>query len=102
MAEFIMKQMVREAGLQDQFEIASAATSTEELGNDVYPPVKRLLFEKGIPCSGHSAHQITRKEYVHYDHIVVMDNYNLRNLERVIGPDKDRCESCRVLLEILK
>ncbi len=89
MAEFVMKQMVREAGLEDNFEIASAATSTEELGNDVYPPVKRLLHENEIPCKGHSAHQITKAEYEHYDHIIVMDNYNLRNLERVIGPDKD-------------
>ncbi len=89
MAEFVMKQMVKEAGVADRFEIASAATSTEELGNDIYPPVKRLLHEKGIPCKGHSAHQITRSEYAHYDHIIVMDNYNLRNIERVIGPDKD-------------
>ncbi len=89
MAEFVMKQMVRDAGLEDQFEIASAATSTEELGNDIYPPVKRLLHEKGIPCKGHSAHQITRAEYAYYDLIIVMDNYNLRNIERVTGPDKD-------------
>ncbi len=89
MAEFVMKQMVREAGLEDRFEIASAATSTEELGNDIYPPVKRLLHEKGIPCKGHSAHQITRAEYMYYDYIIVMDNYNIRNLERVIGPDRD-------------
>ncbi len=87
MAEFVMKKMVSDAGLADRFEIASAATSTEELGNDVYPPVKRLLHEKGIPCSGHRAHQITKNEYAHYDRIIVMDNYNLRNLERVIGPD---------------
>ncbi len=87
MAEFVMKDMVRKAGLEGEFEIASAATSREEIGNDVYPPVKRLLFEKGIPCSGHSAHQITKAEYARYDHIIVMDNYNLRNLERVIGPD---------------
>ncbi len=89
MAEFVMKHMVRDAGLEDSFEIASAATSTEELGNDVYPPVKRLLHEKDIPCKGHSAHQITKAEYDYYDHIIVMDNYNLRNLERAIGPDKN-------------
>ncbi len=88
MAEFVMKQMVRDAGLENEFEIASAATSTEELGNDVYPPVKRLLHEKGIPCKGHSAHQISKAEFAYYDHVIVMDNYNLRNLERVVGPDK--------------
>ncbi len=87
MAEFVMKHIVKEAGLEDRFEIASAATSREEIGNDVYPPVKRLLHEKGIPCKGHSAHQITKNEYAHYDHVIVMDNYNLRNLERVVGPD---------------
>ncbi len=90
MAEFVMKQMVREAGLEDRFEIASAATSTEELGNDIYPPVKRLLHEKGIPCQGHSAHQITKAEFDYYDHVIVMDNYNLRNLERVTGPDRHK------------
>ncbi len=89
MAEFVMKQMVEDAGVADRFEIASAATSTEELGNDIYPPVKRLLHEKGIPCKGHRAHQITRSEYAHYDHIIVMDNYNIRNLERVVGPDTE-------------
>ncbi len=87
MAEFVMKHLVREAGLENRFEVVSAATSTEEIGNDIYPPVKRLLHEKGIPFTRHSAHQITKNEYAHYDHIIVMDNYNLRNLERVIGPD---------------
>lgn len=90
MAEFVMKKMVREAGLEESFEIASAATSTEELGNDIYPPVKRLLHEKGIPCSGHSAHQTNKREYLHYDRIIVMDSYNLRNLERLIGPDTEK------------
>ncbi len=90
MAEFVMKKMVRDAGVEERFEIASAATSTEELGNDIYPPAKRLLHEKGIPCKGHRAHQITKAEYDHYDHIIVMDNYNLRNLERVVGPDTAR------------
>ncbi len=89
MAEFVMKKMVRDAGMEDKFEIASAATSTEELGNDIYPPVKRLLHNNDIPCKGHSAHQITKAEYDYYDYIIVMDNNNLRNLERVAGPDKD-------------
>ena len=63
MAEFVMKKMVREAGVADQFEIASAATSTEEIGNGVYPPVRRLLMKHGIDCSGKTARQMKKKGY---------------------------------------
>ncbi len=90
MAEFVMKHMVRQAGLEEQFEIASAATSREEIGNDVYPPVKRLLTAKAVPCKGHSAHQITKAEFEYYDYIIIMDKYNLRNITRVVGEDKNR------------
>ncbi len=90
MAEFVMRDMVEKAGVAESFEIASAATSTEEIGNDVYPPVKRLLHAEGIRCSGHGAHQITRGEYEHYDYVVIMDEYNRRNLERLLGPDTQK------------
>ncbi len=63
MAEFVMKHLVEQAGLSDQFEIASAATSTEEIGNPVYPPAKRKLAENGISCHGKTARQITLDDY---------------------------------------
>ena len=62
------------------FEIASAATSTEEIGNPVYPPARRLLNSKGIDCSGHAARQMTQRDYDYYDYIILMDHNNLRNL----------------------
>ena len=88
MAEFVMKKMVADAGIADQFEIASAATSTEEIGNPVYPPASRKLAEHGISCDGKTARQITRHDYEHYDYIVAMDVNNLHNLQRVLGEDK--------------
>lgn len=88
MAEFVMKKMVADAGIADQFEIASAATSTEEIGNPVYPPARRKLAEHGISCEGKTARQITLRDYEHYDYIVAMDINNLRNLQRVLGDDK--------------
>ncbi len=89
MAEFVMKKMVEEAGVSHLFEIASAATSTEEIGNPVYPPARRKLAEHGIGCDGKTARQITRGDYRHFDHIIAMDRNNLRNLRRVIGEDLD-------------
>ncbi len=92
MAEFVMKKMVADeaadpssalcrAGLSAaDFEIASAATSTEEIGNPVYPPARRLLNSRGINCDGHAARQMTQRDYNHYDYIVLMDRNNLRNL----------------------
>lgn len=89
MAEFVMKHIVEEHGLSDQFEIASAATSTEEIGNPVYPPARRKLAEHGIRCDGKTARQMTRADYRHYDLIIAMDHNNLRNLKRLIGDDID-------------
>ena len=84
-----MKHLVEERGLQDQFEIASAATSTEEIGNPVYPPARRKLAEHGIGCQGKIARQMTMEDYRYYDHIIVMDRNNIRNLRRLLGEDKD-------------
>ena len=63
MAEFVMKDLVAKAGLSDKFEIGSAATSTEEIGNPVYPPARRKLAEHGISCEGHAARQLTNRDY---------------------------------------
>ncbi len=87
MAEFVMKDIVRQAGLEDEFEISSAATSTEEIGNDIYPPAKRKLTEKGIPFTRRGARQITRHDYRYYDYLIGMDNYNIRNMTRIFNGD---------------
>ena len=87
MAEFIMKQLVGQAGREDDFEIASAAVSTEEIGNDIYPPAKRMLTSKGVPFTHRAARQMTRADYAYYDHIVCMDESNLRWMNYIIGND---------------
>ncbi|MBE5760186.1 MAG: low molecular weight phosphotyrosine protein phosphatase [Clostridiales bacterium] len=85
MAEFIMKKMVSEAGLDDQFEIASAATSTEQLHNPVYPPARELLEANGMDCSKKHARQISDHDFNYYDLILGMDESNIRNLKRRFG-----------------
>lgn len=90
MAEYIMKKLVKDAGMQDGFEIASAATSTEELGNPVYPPAKQKLAEHGIACNGHRARQVTVQDYYYYDIIVAMDSHNIRNMQKMFGGDPQR------------
>lgn len=89
MAEFIMKKLVSDAGLSGAFEIASAATSTEEIGNPVYPPARRKLAEHSIACDGKTARQLTRRDYERYDLLIGMDRYNIRNMERMCGGDPD-------------
>lgn len=89
MAEFVMKDLVNKKDMADQFEIASAATSTEEIGNPVYPPAKRKLKEHGISCEGKTARQMTKEDYTYYDYIIAMDRFNLRNMTRLVGNDPD-------------
>ena len=89
MAEFVMKDMVKKAGRAAQFEIASAATSTEEIGNPVYPPAKMILAEHGIDCAGKRARQLARRDYEDYDMLIGMDAANLRNMGRICGGDPD-------------
>ena len=85
MAEFIMKDLVRRAGREGEFEIASAATSREEIGNDIYPPAKRCLTAHGVPYERRSARQMTVQDTEKYDMIIAMEQYNLRNLRRLLG-----------------
>lgn len=80
LAEFLMKELVESKGLQNNFYIESAATSTEEIGNGVYPPVKRILKSRGIDCSDKHARQMSRADYDKFDYIVCMDSKNLRNM----------------------
>lgn len=89
MAEFVMKDMAEKRGLASEYEIASAATSREEIGNPVYPPAKRKLNEHGIACSGHRARQMTKRDYEYYDLIVCMDGANIRNARRIAGGDPE-------------
>ncbi len=87
MAEFVLMDMVKKRGLEEQYEIASAATSREEIGNPVYPPARRKLAEHGIGCAGHRARQMTKYDYGYYDLIVCMDRANVRNASRITGGD---------------
>ena len=89
MAEFVMKDMVAKAGLSDRFHIESAATSTEEIGNSVYPPARSILAEHGISCKGKTARQMTRADYDRFDMIIGMDRWNLRNMQRICDGDPE-------------
>ena len=89
MAEFVMKDLVRRAGLEDKFIIESAATSTEEIGNEVYPPARRKLAEHGIGCKGKTARQMTRGDYNRFDLLIGMDEWNIRNMNRICGGDPE-------------
>lgn len=91
MAEFIFKDMVACRGLSDQFYIASAATSTEEIwngqGNPVYPPARQELARHGISCEGKRAVQIQKSDYDKYDYLLGMEQRNIRNMMRILGRD---------------
>lgn len=89
MAEFVMKDLVRKAELAEEFSIASAATSTEEIGNPIYPPARRKLAEHGIGCAGKTARQLRREDYDRFDLLIGMDGANLRNMRRICGGDPD-------------
>ena len=89
MAEFVMKDLVKKAGLEAEFEISSSATSTEEIGNPVYPPARRKLAEHGIGCAGKTARQLRKSDYSMYDFLVGMDSVNLRNMRRICGGDPE-------------
>lgn len=89
MAEFVMKDLVKKAGLEQHFVIESAATSTEEIGNSVYPPARRKLAEHGISCQGKTARQMTRLDYGRYDLLIGMDSWNIRNMRAISGGDPE-------------
>ena len=89
MAEMIMKELVRREGLEDNFTIASCATSTEEIGNPVYPPARAELSRRGIPCEKRGARQLTKRDYQQYDLLICMDDWNVRNAQRMLGGDPE-------------
>ena len=87
MAEFVMKDLVAKAGLADRFEIASAATSAEELGNPVYPPARQEMAAHGLSCAGKTARRMMRADYDAYDLLIGMDRENMANMRRICGGD---------------
>lgn len=89
MAEFVMKDLVKKAGLESQFYIESAATSTEEIGNPIYSPARKKLAEHGISCAGKTARQLTCADCDRFDLLIGMDRANLRNMRRICGGDHD-------------
>ena len=89
MAEFVMKDLVKKAGLEEEFYIESAATSTEKLGNPVHHGTRNILRQHGISCEGKYARQMTRSDYKEFDMLIAMDQWNLRNMERFTGGDPD-------------
>lgn len=88
MAEFVMRDLLEKQGIHD-IETTSAATSSEEIGNPVHPGTRRKLAEHGIRCDGKTARRLTRADYAHYDLIIGMDAYNLRNMQTLFGGDPD-------------
>lgn len=89
MAEFTMKKLVRNAGLEEEFEVASAATSDEELGNPVYPMARQELAKHGIGCPGHAARRLQPSDYDRFDYIIGMDTANIANILRILGSDPE-------------
>ena len=87
MAEFVMRRIAAERGIA--LHTASAATSTEEIGNPVHPGTRRILQRLGIDCSQKRAVQLCREDYGIYDYIVAMDSANVRNIMRIVGEDKE-------------
>ena len=90
MAEFVLKDMVKKAGLEDRFQIDSVAATWEEIGNDMYPPAKRKLREKGIPFSPRAARILTRADYDRFDYLIGMDEENLDDMVRICGGDPEK------------
>ena len=93
MAEFVLKDMVKKADRENEFVIASSATSTEEIwggvGNPVYPPARDELKKHGISCEGKRAVQVKKSDYENYDYLICMDENNMRNIRRIIGSDPE-------------
>lgn len=90
MGEYILKEMVRRAGREAEFEIDSAAVSREEIGNRIYPPAERELRRQGIPVGSHRARQVTMEDYRHFDRLYYMDASNARWLKRLLPDDPDK------------
>ena len=89
MAEFLLKHRLSTGNYRNQYEVASAATSTEEIGNPVHPGTRRILYSHGINPAGKRARQMTKGDYKYYDYLIAMDSNNIRNMMRILGSDED-------------
>ena len=89
MAEYLFKQYVAELGMADEFFIASAATSTEEIGNPVHRGTRHKLASLGIDCGEKRARQMTKRDYKEYDYLIGMDRWNMKNMQRIVGRDDE-------------
>ena len=94
MAEFVMKDLVKKQGLEDTFYIASAATSSEEVGNSVHHGTRNKLAKYGISTAGKTAIRLTKADYDKYDYIIGMENRNVINIHKIIGKDTDNKVHC--------
>ncbi len=90
MAEMIFKHYAKQSGRENEFEVASCATSAEEIGNDVYPAARRELARHGIPCPPRTARRLTAADYAYYDALICMESYNVRNALRLLGGDPEQ------------
>ena len=99
-AEFVFRDMVSKRGLEHELGAASAATSMEEIGNPVYPPARRKLAEHGISAAGHHARRMERRDYEEYDYLIGMEQFNIRNMLRILGGDPQN--KVRRLLDFTK
>ena len=90
MAEFVMKDLVEKKGIADEFLIASAATSREEIGNPVHHGTRNKLAEYGISAKGKYAVQLTKKDYETYDYLIAMEQWNIQNMMKIIGSDDEK------------
>ena len=89
MAEFVMKEKVKKAGLADEFEIASAAIEDYNIGDPVYPPAKAKLAEHGISCSGKKSQLLVKEDYAKYDYIITMENWHIDEIQKICGNDDE-------------
>ena len=96
MAEFVLKDLVRKRGVENNFLIKSSATSYEEIGNDVHYGTKRKLMEENIPVESREAVRLSKNDYEKYDYIIGMEESNVRNILRIVGEDKNS-KVCKLL-----
>ena len=89
-AEFVLRELLDRAGLGGEYTVASAATSSEEIGNPVYPPMRRVLAAHGLDCAGKTARKLRRRDYEDWDLLIGMDEENLWNMRRLFGGDEHR------------
>ena len=92
MGEYILKDLVKKAGREAEFEIDSAAVSREEIGNPIYPPARRELTHRGVALGDHRARQVTMEDYRHFDRIYFMDESNRRYLQRLLPQDPEKIQ----------